>query len=104
MLGPYFANRVNEYYRVRSEIEDLVGMVEPLQFIPGELNTSADMCTRGKAGVGDIGPGSTWQEGPSFLKLEREQWPLNRDFKSESLASEELRSKHEVLYFRTHLT
>ena len=103
ILGPYFANRVSEYYRLRDEIEDLVGQVEPLQYIPGELNISADMCTRGKAGIGDILPGSSWQEGPSFLKLEREDWPLNRDFRSSSLPKEELRTKHEVLFSRSNL-
>ena len=100
LLGPYFANRVNEYYQIRSEIEELVDIMEPLQYVPGELNSSADICTRGRARVEDLGPGSSWQEGPAFLKLEREQWPLSRDFRDVSLPKEELRTKHEVLFYR----
>ena len=99
-VGPYFANRVNEYHQLRSEIEELVPEVEPLQHVPGEKNISADMCTRGRAAVDDIGPGSTWQEGPGFLKLERDQWPLSRDFENGNLPKEELRSKHEVLFYK----
>ena len=91
---------MNEYHQLRSEIEELVPEVEPLQHVPGEKNISADMCTRGRAAVDDIGPGSTWQEGPGFLKLERDQWPLSRDFENGNLPKEELRSKHEVLFYK----
>ena len=101
LLGPYFANRVNEYYQLRGEIEELVDFAEPLQHVPGELNVSADMCTRGRAKADDLRPDSPWQGGPAFLRLERDQWPLCRDFRSVSLPKEELRSKHEVLFFKS---
>ena len=101
LLGPYFANRVNEYHQLKSQVEALVGEVEPLQYIPGELNVSADMCTRGKADVKDMFSGGVWQEGPAFLKEERQMWPLSRHFKENSLPKEELRSRHEVLTYRT---
>ena len=94
LLGPYFANRVNEYYQIRSEIEELVNVIEPLQHVPGNLNGSADICTRGRGKVEDLGPSSTWEQGPSFLRMERDQWPLSREFRNTSLPKEELRSKH----------
>ena len=56
LLGPYFANRVNEYYQLRGEIEELVEHVEPLQYLRGELNVSADLRTRGRAKRDDLGP------------------------------------------------
>ena len=55
------ANKVNEYHQLRSQMEALMGVMEPLQYIPGELNVSADMCTRGKADMMDMLPGGVWQ-------------------------------------------
>ena len=31
------------------------------------------------------------------MKLEREKWPINREFRRDAVPREELRSKHEVL-------
>ena len=47
---------------------------EPLK-IAGPANP-ADIGTRGRASLEDIGPASLWQLGPDFLCLEREQWDL----------------------------
>ena len=36
----------------------------------------------------ELGPGSTWQNGPEFLKLPEEEWPIKQDCSFESLPEE----------------
>ena len=86
VLKPYFANRVGEAHTIMQRIRQISDL-EPVQHIQGADNI-ADLPTRGAATVKDVLPGSVWQDGPSFLKLEREQWPLSREFKSELPAKE----------------
>ena len=73
-LRPYFGNRVMEVVRIREQLVELTNELSPISHIPGSLNP-ADLGTRGLVGVGDLGPGSTWQTGPSFLRDEYETWP-----------------------------
>ena len=77
-LSPYFCNRVGE---IRSNLEMIREhcTVEPLQHVRGDLNPS-DLPTRGLALPEDLAPGSVWQQGPDFLLLPREEWPVSRDF------------------------
>ena len=42
----------------------------------------ADIGSRGNISPKDLGVGSMWQEGPSFLKLEFECWDVREDFKN----------------------
>ena len=46
--------------------------------------------------MGDIGPDSQWQTGPSFLSSRRETWPVSREFLKNKidLPDQELRSKN----------
>ena len=59
--------------------EDDHVLVNPVYYTAGNLNI-ADMATRGKVSVKDIGHGSLWQTGPSYLKERRESWPVSRSF------------------------
>ena len=81
-LAPYFCNRVGEV------LDDHIGKwkerddnieVEDLQYTPGEENP-ADLSTRGEATYSDVINNSRWQQGPSWLKLPRDQWMMNREF------------------------
>ena len=45
----------------------------------------ADLGTRGKVSPLDLGKGSRWQEGPSWLKEPFEKWPIRQDFKKHEL-------------------
>ena len=54
--------------------------VEPVHHWPG-ISNIADLATKGKARVGDIGPGSTWQCGPKEASYGMETWPATRDFR-----------------------
>ena len=73
-LKPFFGNRVLEILRIREQLLDLTDELAPISHIPGESNP-ADLGTRGLVSVGDLGPGSYWQSGPSFLEEDYAGWP-----------------------------
>ena len=94
-LKPFFHNRVGEI------LDNIAAMrkycpVEDIHHVSGDLNP-ADLATRGLARVGDLGPGSFWQQGPHFLSLRRELWPVSREFVNEQLPLEEVRTKKAVI-------
>ena len=81
-LAPFFCNRIGEVlddHMLKWRESEKSIQVEDLQYVPGKENP-ADLSTRGEAGYDDVTLGSTWQEGPSWLKLDREHWKMNRDF------------------------
>ena len=67
----FVGNRIGEIQRNSSPDEWM--------WVPGHLNVS-DLTTRGASPV-DIGEYSEWQQGPEFLKLPIEDWPVRRDVK-----------------------
>ena len=71
--------------------------MEDIHHVAGNLNP-ADVTTRGLAKVEDIGPGSFWQKGPSFLCSRRDIWPVTRDFVRKDLPDDEICSKPAFLY------
>ena len=81
-LAPYFCNRVGEVLDDHIEKwkkRDPAIEVEEIQFVPG-LENPADIATRGEATYEDVSFNGTWQCGPPWLKLPRNQWSMNRDF------------------------
>lgn len=62
----FFANRVGEIQKA--------GHVDNWRWVEGKANI-ADLITRG-APPEDLDEGSAWQEGPAFLKLPFEEWPV----------------------------
>merc|ERR1711867_193728 len=72
---PYFQNRVGEVQRNLQALAAQVPVVEEPLKIAGASNP-ADIGTRGKARLEDIGPASLWQLGPDFLCRERQLWDL----------------------------
>ena len=94
-LKPFFHNRVGEI------LDNIAAMkkyctVEDIHHVSGDLNP-ADLATRGLARVDELGPGSFWQQGPHFLSLRRELWPVSREFVNEQLPPEEVRTKKAVI-------
>ena len=79
VLAPYFARRCDEVEEHMNNWKKICE-VDPLYHTPGGLNIS-DLATRGAAKDEDVDIGSTWQEGPSYLKEEREKWQISRDFR-----------------------
>ena len=83
LLKPYLANRravvkgkVQEWKLKYPETD-----FEDLQHIAGPLNP-ADLPTRTNCCAQDVDMNSTWQNGPAFLQLPRNQWPVSRDFRN----------------------
>ena len=66
-------NRHFEYWRSKGIL------VEDLHYIQGEQNP-ADILTRGNVKPEQLQLGSTWQTGPEFLRKNRSEWPISRDF------------------------
>ena len=57
-----------------SEIQQLTNP-EDWKWLPTTENI-ADLATRGACTIDDVKPGSTYQDGPSWLRLEQDQWPV----------------------------
>ena len=55
----------------------------------------SDIGTRGKCTIEDLKPGTMYREGPSWLKLPRDQWPLRSDFKKKQIPG--LKKEFEIL-------
>ena len=66
--------------------------VDDLHYVASASNP-ADLATRGGVKLGDIGPSSFWQLGPTFLPWWRDLWPASRDFISEDVPEEEIRTR-----------
>ena len=90
-LKPFFHNRVAEIINNMEEMKQYCP-VEKIFHIPGNLNP-ADLATRGKAHLSDLGPGSFWQTGPSFFRLRRDKWPVTRNVDLLEVPPDEVRYK-----------
>ena len=69
-LREWMANRSNEILSVVD--------VKNIYHVRSKLNIS-DLATRTNATVEDISTGSDWQDGPAWMKLPRNEWPLTQD-------------------------
>ena len=93
-LKPFFHNRRGEILDNMDQVRQICPM-EDVHHVPGRLNT-ADIATRGNSSLEDLGPGSLWQTGPSFLCTPRDEWPVTRDFVRVEIPDEEKRHPSEV--------
>ena len=110
-LAPYFSNRVNEaedkmnswgkkietdkLEETSSEVMSFANdevLIDKLYHTPGEINI-ADLATRDKAKIEDVGEGSEWQNGPRYLRESRTTWPVSREF-MRNVPKEEKRMKY----------
>ena len=62
----------------------------------------SDIGTRGKVTIKDLGIGSMWREGPTWLKEPFSTWPLRSDFKKHDVPG--LKKEFEVLKTASNLT
>ena len=94
-LKPYFGNRVSEIQHLRSQLAELTDDLAPVHHIPGS-NNPADVGTRSGVLVEDLGEGSVWQRGPTFLGLPYADWPITTDEArfTARVPSEEVRAGH----------
>ena len=82
-FGEYFGNRVGEIVNLQANIEKYcpVGNDGEWWHTASDYN-GADRATRTDSEIKDIAEDSEWQNGPSYLKLPPNDWPINRDFAS----------------------
>ena len=91
-LDIWFGNRVAEVLDHMEAWRKLDIEVDELHHWPGPRNI-ADIATKGKAALEDVGPDSEWQNGPWEARYPRSKWPATRDFKRE-VPQEEKRTKN----------
>ena len=91
-MNAFFANQVSEVRHTLAEARELAEEVEDIRFIEGKQNP-ADWGTRPGIRLEELGLGSTWQTGPSFLQNPRESWPLKNSVQGD-IPREELRTRH----------
>ena len=80
-FGEYFGNRIGECHDLQAEVEKVcpVGDGGEWWHVPSTDNPS-DQNSRVGSTVADVQLDSRWQLGPSYLALEREDWPFERNF------------------------
>ena len=91
VLESWFSNRVAEANDHMDRWRQQGIEVPSVHHWPGSQNV-ADLGTKGKAKLEDVGPGSRWQTGPAELRLDITQWPASRDFR-QNLPQDELKVK-----------
>ena len=69
----YHLGEINEHFHDWSRN----CQVDPIYHTPGQYNP-ADLSTRGLAKADQVIFGSEWQDGPDYLRCERETWPISR--------------------------
>ena len=73
-FNEWFANRIGEVWDCMNSLPADVEVI--WAWVKSEDN-GADIASRTDANPEDLGEGSTWQNGPAFLKLPEEQWPID---------------------------
>ena len=80
-FGEYFGNRIGETFDFQEQVQKLVPVGNNGEWwhVRSEHN-AADRATRLDSVPSDLKLGSEWQTGPDYLCLDREEWPLERNF------------------------
>ena len=82
-FGEFFGNRIGETYDVQIEIQKLTQVGDDGDgnwWHVRSADNAADRPSRLDSVPADLGLGSGWQVGPDYLTLDREQWPVERNF------------------------
>ena len=82
-FGEFFGNRIGETYDIQAEIQKITKVGDNgdgLWWHVKSSDNAADRPTRLDSEPKDIGLGSDWQKGPHYLSLDREHWPIERNF------------------------
>ena len=92
-FSEWFANRVGEVWDCMRDIPKDVEII--WGWVRSEDN-AADIASRTNANPSDLMEGSVWQDGPAFLKLPEDQWPIDTKLMEEStdILREELRRQY----------
>ena len=80
-FGEFFGNRLGEQFDNQERLEEIlsVGNNGEWYWVASHDN-AADRATRLSSTSADLSLDSGWLEGPAYLKLPVDQWPMNRNF------------------------
>ena len=97
-FSEWMANRISEVYDCFRDIPENVEVI--WAWVASKDNT-ADIASRTDAVPMDLIEGSVWQDGPAYLKLPEEMWPINTKIMEETrdLPKEEMRRQAKHLAF-----
>ena len=99
-FSEYFANRIGEQKEIQQDLEKEGYLVGEWYHVPSSDN-AADAPSRLDTTPEMIGENSTWQCGPDYLYLPREEWPFERKFADQKVTvgipKEELRKKYKEM-------
>ena len=79
-FGEFFGNRIGEMYDNEYRIRIAAGDIRIEWHHVKSKDNAADRVTRLETLPSDLCLGSEWLDGPSFLRLPVEQWPVDRNF------------------------
>ena len=89
VLKDFFNNRCEEFEEHRRQCTRDEIDVEPLHYTASEDNIS-DLATRGEVSKKQIDEKSEWQNGPNYLKYDRDaSWPISRVSGHDAIPEEE---------------
>ena len=97
-FSEFFANRIGEIYDC---IRDIPEDIEVIWGWVKSSDNAADIASRVTANPEDLVEDTVWQNGPDYLKLPEEEWPIRTDVMSGplELPPEELRRQYKHLSF-----
>ena len=90
--------RMSEVHHLGDKLEQR-SVLEPAYHVESSQNI-ADLAMRRDGRLQEIGIGSLWQKGPSWLELHRPHWPTSRSFAREEFLDKERKSSIRILLSR----
>ena len=87
--------RLSEIHNLRDKLSAKIHLEEVFHIASGD--NISDICTRRESHLSNLGEGSAWQIGPSWLRTPRYTWPCMRDFNNRELPQEETKTPIKVV-------
>merc|ERR1711895_85123 len=82
-------------HNLRDKLSSKVHLEEVIHIASAE--NISDICTRRESHLSNLGEGSSWQTGPSWLRTPLCTWPFTRDFNIKELPQEETKTPIKVI-------
>ena len=82
-FGEFFGNRIGETHDFQAELQKITKVGDNGDgkwWHVKSADNAADRSSRLDSIPSELGIGSEWQRGPDYLTLDREEWPLDRNF------------------------
>ena len=94
-FNPFMHARLSEIHNLRDKLSSKVHLEEVFHIASAE--NISDICTRRESHLSNLGEGSSWQTGPSWLRTPRYTWPCTREFNNKELPQEETKTPIKVV-------